>query len=1432
MSKNTFAHITLITKYLFKYFFLILISCIIYKKTNAQQFNNWVFLNNNGLSFNTNPPSFFGGGQMSNLLGGYSCASISNANGQLLFYSDGERVWNKNNVLMPNGFGLFGGEGQINTALIVPFINDSSKYYLFVSKGLTFHNAGDEVNYNYSFNVIDMNLNGGLGDVVNKNVIIRNFATEKMVAIPNANGNDIWWVCRDWTNNFYSYKITCAGFQNNNPVISTVGSNINNDGNLLSSGEIKASPNGKYICVSYGSYFELYQFNNNTGVLSSPILISTLSSYGVEFSPDNKFVYITGVEQNNGNGVFIKQYSLNNYNVAAIIASAYLVDSLTGNGGLQLGPDNKIYNNGGGEAVDVINNPNIQGVGCNFQDSIIVLPNGGYRRFPYSYVNLITAQNVQATCTVAADCRTVTFTGKTYIKGNNLTFKWKWGEPPPVGGTLADSATQVVASQGDTTITTITHVYPPGIDTFFVNLSVTSDTVCGTGRAGIKVIVKPPKPKANFGFATTCNNLNVVFTDSSLLNFNPSLTYTYAYKPALAPAMAYANFSTQPNNNFTFATYDSFDIRLVVKSNLSCVTNDTIIKRIVLKAKPVAGFGYTNNCGSLQVAFTSSANITAGSIVLQQYFVGNTLIGTDANISYNFASYGSYQIKHVVKSNVGCVSDTFYNTIVVKDKPTLNLTTARDSVCANTNYTIAANANVNASTITNYTWFKNGNLLSITNNQLTDNAAAASANIYKVITTAATGCKSDTGTKIITVASKPVTTLNANNNCGSKAINITSTAPVVNDNIVNYFISYGDGITNTINPSNTTYTYTNYGTYTLKYVVKGSVGCTSDTAYFTIEVKDKPTLNLFSFRDSVCANTNYTITANANVNGSTITNYTWLRNNTVLPNTTNQLTENQTTNTYIYKAITTAANGCKSDTAYKTITVASKPITTLNATNICGSKIINITSTAPVVNDVITNYYVNYGDGITSNTNPSNTTHTYTNYGTYTLKYVAKGSVGCTSDTAYFTIVVKDKPTLSIAYYNDACNNKNFTLTATAGVTASTITNYTWLRNNTVLPNTNTQLTDNQPTNNYTYKVIATANTGCTSDTAFQNLAVENFNTTLFTAANGCLGKLIVLTNTSINNNPLRAITYTWLTSDGQTSSALLPNFSFANSGTKTIQLKTNTQNNCADSIAKTITVDDFPIADFNITEACLGKKLTIVNNTTGASVYNWSTSNGQTDNNILPNFIFNNIGNYNVKLTVATANNCTNDIEKNISIQAVQLFTTPAIDTNGVVNQAVQLFVAGATNYSWQWAVGNMQGGSLQFANSNAPIFTGNTIGIYPIQVEGTTAQGCKGTASIKINVFAANNYVWIPNAFTPNGDGLNDKIKITCSGLQSLTNFTLYNRYGEMVYQQNTCNNSGWDGIYKGKAQSMSAFVYYWSGVNFKGKVVSGKGTVMLVR
>jgi len=115
-----------------------------------------------------------------------------------------------------------------------------------------------------------------------------------------------------------------------------------------------------------------------------------------------------------------------------------------------------------------------------------------------------------------------------------------------------------------------------------------------------------------------------------------------------------------------------------------------------------------------------------------------------------------------------------------------------------------------------------------------------------------------------------------------------------------------------------------------------------------------------------------------------------------------------------------------------------------------------------------------------------------------------------------------------------------------------------------------------------------------------------------------------------------------------------------------------------------------------------------------------------------------------------------------------------------------LQLSTNGAADYLWQPAT------LLNNATSSNPIFKSANSGLYPVLVQGTTTQGCKGTAAINITVYNTKADLLIPKAFSPNSDNLNDKFRFNCSGLQSLTYFRIFNRYGQAVYEQRTCGNN----------------------------------------
>lgn len=229
--------------------------------------NIWYFGKNAGLDFNSGSPLALTDGQLNTLEG---CATISNSSGQLLFYTDGITVFNKNHEVMPNGNGLLGNPSSSQSAVAVPKPNSSTIYYVFTSDAAEQNNANG-----VNFTEVDLNLNTGLGDVTsNKNVLLLKPACEKIAVIKNDSADEYWVVIHErGSNRFLAYNISATGV-NTNPVISSVGSQIPDDKDFTL-GYLKFSLNGKKIISSNTNLnAELFDFNTSTGILSNPKTIN------------------------------------------------------------------------------------------------------------------------------------------------------------------------------------------------------------------------------------------------------------------------------------------------------------------------------------------------------------------------------------------------------------------------------------------------------------------------------------------------------------------------------------------------------------------------------------------------------------------------------------------------------------------------------------------------------------------------------------------------------------------------------------------------------------------------------------------------------------------------------------------------------------------------------------------------------------------------------------------------------------------------------------------------------------------------------------------------------------------------------------------------------------------------------------------------------
>lgn len=381
--------------------------------------NNWYFGINAGIKFNGDGTvSLLNDSKMNTNEG---CSTMSDGMGNLLFYTDGSTVWDRNHKVMPNanyifGTGLLGDPSSTQSGIIVPKKNDPNVYYIFTVDEPHHENAAvypnqflgpyvgtgsgtvpaddDGFNNGLNYSVVDLSVtgsNGSIGDVVTRNVHLQTYnpldpeqvkykCSEKITAVKNADGSGFW-VITQFVDSFYAFKVDAAGV-NPTPVITNIIPFIPTSGYRRNSiGCIKASPDGKKLAIAHNQVgtveggsaangiVYLYDFDSATGQVSNPVKVSeNLTPYGIEFSREAKKLYVSYSRTNSLGLDGVVQYNLEATDVAA---SAITVNiSSPGSGALQLGPNGKIYKAvNGGTFLDVIENPEADGTDCNYLNS-------------------------------------------------------------------------------------------------------------------------------------------------------------------------------------------------------------------------------------------------------------------------------------------------------------------------------------------------------------------------------------------------------------------------------------------------------------------------------------------------------------------------------------------------------------------------------------------------------------------------------------------------------------------------------------------------------------------------------------------------------------------------------------------------------------------------------------------------------------------------------------------------------------------------------------------------------------------------------------------------------------------------------------------------------------------------------------------------------
>jgi uncharacterized protein (TIGR02145 family) len=656
------------------------------------EWNNWYFGADAAMTFNFGDPVALSGSALIQSAGG-TATSISDSLGNTLFYSNGRKVWNKNNLVMPNGNGIWGGNTCQQPVFTVPKIGDSTRYYLFTVGEPEVTNP-PLIGLHYS--VIDMTLQGGLGDVVpmmmNIPVPQGDSAVDQLTGVRHNNNKDVWIVVRKHSpqSKYLAYLVTSTGISFT-PVVSpsnlpTHYAWIAGHQTIERGGDLKISQDGtKLVCSD--SLTEICDFNALTGVVTSKFTINVSRATGAEFSVDSRYLYLCRNGGNgNQNGYPGWQFDLSYTDSLSFLQHQILLGGGFG-GKMQLAPNWKIYTGANPliDSLNCINNPSLPGQGCNYQRDAVSLAGNNNNQCLVQFL-----QRYKAYIHFSGICYPdiTHFTSDIWPPPDSI--HWNFGDP---ASGIANSSILPDPSHSFTNIGTYT------IELFVRHIDNRTDTSWLT-------ITIYPKPQPNLGAdQTICNGDSVTFDAGACTGC------TYLWKD-LGSGLTVGTVQT-----FRTGQAGTYAVIVMATSPNNCIGTDTV--QLTTTAVP----SVTNNPLSKTICSGESTNIALTSSVPGTNFHWTASL-TSGNITGFSADSGlvitqvlsnplptpgivTYQITPNVGSCAGTPVD-FQVTVNPGDSVKVTIIASANNICAGTSVTFTANpTNPGATPV--YQWKVNGN---------------------------------------------------------------------------------------------------------------------------------------------------------------------------------------------------------------------------------------------------------------------------------------------------------------------------------------------------------------------------------------------------------------------------------------------------------------------------------------------------------------------------------------------------------------------------------------------------------------------------------------------------------------------------------------------------------------------------------------------------
>ncbi len=600
--------------------------------------------------------------------------------------------------------------------------------------------------------------------------------------------------------------------------------------------------------------------------------------------------------------------------------------------------------------------------------------------------------------------------------------------------------------------------------------------------------------------------------------------------------------------------------------------------------------------------------------------------------------------------------------------------------------------------------------------------------------------------------------------------------------------------------------------------IRNGVPFTQHRKDFILKVQDCDYIEA-QLPDKIIQCDNFSVYFENQSTSSSIQSYLWNFGEPSSPNNTS--TTPTVTHVYAdtgrYKATlsVTGPNGCVGkDSTVVIVYPGFYPGFTINGS--CYQNPFMFNDTTKAVYGTVNQWNWNFGDlnSFTDTSTLKNPSYTYPNAGPRTIKFTVGSSKGC-EKTIEKTLAVSDQPSL-ILPFNDTliCSIDTLPLIALGtGV-------FNWLPNNHII-NSNTNNPFVFPQDTTTYYVTLNEN-GCIATDSIK------VNVLQFIKVDAGVDSAICKTDTFKLKPISHALGYLWTASTGEAVAAV--KYPLVQPLTNTKYYVQANLGKCEDKDSIFIKVAPYPVSnagtDKNI---CFGEKA-VLNATITGSSFVWSPTNAMLNANTLTPTVAPSKNTYYI-LTVNDTLGCPKPFVDSILVKVIKPVTVFAGNDTAIVrNQPLQLNTLvnfdNGVQYEWTPSTGlnnTAVANPISVLNSSA-----NSI---KYKVKATIPDGCFGEDEIVVRIFSTDPDIFVPTAFTPNKDGKNDALKPICVGITRLDYFRIYNRWGQLIFETNEFEK-GWNGTINGVEQGNGTYVFITQGVDYTGKVVYKKGTVVLIR